>query len=320
LSVAVRFQLVALVAAAGATIATGLLTLRLVPERAAPRIAYPAALASAALVALSPHLFRMALTDPVLVDQAAIFLGLVWCLLVTARSPSLRWLSPLAVLLLVPTREAWVLPLLVATGVLWWMRQRALAAGTLGATLASAAFTFTRPRAPGRYDTVIQVLHDGRVTLTHPDHALWAVFFGVGLAAGLGLVLFTRRERLRGPIGLVLGVACAHLVQAPLAGTDVSRYAAAALPFAIVLALVAAVDLGSRHAFGALVALTAATALVWQPFRIAGAGVRSYVSMYYPGGTSAIVALGELVLIVVTLIWVLRSQGTIARPTAQATP
>src|SRR5438067_13015201 len=56
-SMAVRFQLVALVASAGATVATALLTLRLVRERATPRVAYPAAVAAGALVALSPHLF-----------------------------------------------------------------------------------------------------------------------------------------------------------------------------------------------------------------------------------------------------------------------
>jgi hypothetical protein len=262
----------------------------------------------------------MALTEPVLVDQAAIFLGLVWCLLATARTPALRFLSPLVVLLLVPTREAWLFPLLFATCVFWWMRQRALAAATLAATLASAAFTLTRPEAPGHYSTAIQVLHDGRVTLTHPTHAMWAVLFGVGLAAGLGLVLFLRRERIRGPVGLVLAVACAHLVQAPLAGTDVSRYAAAALPFAIVLAIVAAVDVGTTRAFRALVALTAATALLWQPFRVADPGVRAYASLYYPGAASTLIALGGLAVIATALIWVTRRNGVMTDPAARPTP
>jgi hypothetical protein len=322
-SVVVRFQLVALVAASGATVASGLLTLRLLRDRASARVAYPAALAAAALVALSPHIFRLGLTEPVLVDQPAIFLGLIWCLLVTARTRALRAVSPLLVLLLVPTREAWVLPLLLATGVMVWMRRPFLATATLGATLAAAVFTFTRPSwsvgAWSHYSSVVQVLHDGRVALTHPDHTLWAVFFGVGFAAALALLLLSR-QRLRDPLGIVFVIAVGHLLEAPLAGTDVSRYAAAALPFAIVLAIVATVEVGTSRAFWSLVALTAATVLVWQPFRVAGAGVRAYFSMYYPGGASAMIALGGVVLIATTVIWVLRSTDALPRAPAGATP
>lgn len=310
-SVAVRFQLVALVAASGTTVASGLLTLRLLRDRTAPRVAYPAALAAAALVALSPHIFRMALTEPVLVDQAAIFLGLVWCLLVTARTRALRAVSPLLVLLVVPTREAWLLPLLLATGMMVWMRRRLLATATLIATLAAAVFTFTRPSwsvGPwSRYSTVVQVLHDGRVAVTHPDNALWAVYFGVGFAAALALLLLVRWQRLRGPLGIVFVIAVGHLVQAPLAGTDVSRYAAAALPFAIVLAIIATVEVGTSPAFWSFVALAAATVVLWQPFRVAGLGVSAYYSMYYPGRASAMIALGGLILIATSLSWVLRS-------------
>src|SRR5205085_4420477 len=55
-SIVLRFQLLALLAASGVTIGTGLLTLRLLRDRTAPRVLYPAAFAAAALVALSPHL------------------------------------------------------------------------------------------------------------------------------------------------------------------------------------------------------------------------------------------------------------------------
>src|SRR5215210_7332006 len=106
-SVVVRFRLVALVASAGAAVATGLLTVRLVQGRASRGVTYPAAIVAAGLVCVSPHFVRLALNTPVLVDQAAVLLGLAWCLLVTARSPRLRWMSPLLALVLIPTREAW---------------------------------------------------------------------------------------------------------------------------------------------------------------------------------------------------------------------
>jgi hypothetical protein len=262
----------------------------------------------------------LALTTPVLVDQAAMFVGLVWCLLVTARAPWLRRISPLAVLLLIPTRETWVLPLLLATGVLWWTRQRILASATLLATVVAGAFTLTRPSAPGRFDTVLKVLHDGRVSLMHPDQAVWIVFFGVGFLAFLAVLLLARPRRLRGPTGIVFAIACAQLVQAPLSGSD-SRYAAAALPFAIALAIAATVEVGTRRVFWALIALTSATMLLWQPFRTAGAGVRSYVSMYYPSSaTATAVALGGLLLIAAALVWVLRGDGAVAESAAEATP
>jgi hypothetical protein len=304
--VGVRFKVVAVVAAAGATVATFALAWQLLRVRAPARTLYAAALASAAIVALSPHLFRLALTTPVLVDQAAIFTGLVWCLLVTANARWLRWLSLLVVLVVVPTREAWVLPLLLAAGVLWWKGERGLAAATAVATLAAGVFTFTRPSAPGRYSAVIQILHDGRVTLLHPDHAAWAVLFGIGLAPAIAVLLFARWQRLRDPVGIVLATACGHLVQAPLAGTDVSRYAAAALPFAIVLAVVVVAESGTSRAFWGLAVFTAATLVLWQPFRIVAPGVRSYAAMYYPGSASALIALGGLILIVGVLAWVLR--------------
>jgi hypothetical protein len=323
-SLVVRFQLVALVCASGTTIATGLLALRLLRNRAATRVAYPAALAAAGFAALSPHLFRLALTEPVLVDQAAIFLGLLWCLLVTSSEGPPRALSPLLALLLVPTREAWLLPLLLATGVMVWMRHRVLAAATLVASLAGAVFTVTRPTwsvGPwSHYSTVVQVLHDGRVVLTHPDHALWAAFFGVGFAAVLALLLLTRWHALRGPLGIVFVVAVGHLLQAPLAGTDVSRYAAAAMPFAVVLAIVATVEVGTSRAFWSLVALTAATMLLWQPFRVAALGVHAYFSMYYPGPASAVIALSGLLLIATALIWVLRSGDALPGSAAGVTP
>src|SRR5205085_12108890 len=133
---------------------------------------------------------------------------------------SLRWMSPLVVLFLVPTRETWVLPVLLATGVIWWTRQRALASATLLATLAATAFTYTRPSAPGRFHTILKILHDGRVALTHPDQALWTVFFGAGFAAFLALLLLPRWQRLRGEARIVLVIACVQLVEAPLSGGD----------------------------------------------------------------------------------------------------
>lgn len=316
-SVVLRFKLIALVASSGATIGTGLLALRLIRDRATPRVAYACAVAAAALVALAPHYFRMALTAPVYVDQVAIFLGVVWCLLVTARARSLRSVSPLVVLLLIPTREAWVLPLLLAAGVLWWMRDRVLAAATLAAILIGAAFTFTRPSASGgawsHYSGLIQVLHDGRMTLTHPDHALWGVFFGVGFVAFLAVLLFARWRRLRGPVGIVLAIACGHVLQAPLAGTDVCRYAAEAVPFAVVASLLAAIEAGSSRATWALGALTAATVLLWQPFRTPAPGAKAFQSMYTPGNSSVFIAIGGVILIVTTLIWTLRGPSAMPR-------
>src|SRR5207302_1206672 len=73
-SVVFRFKLVALAASCGATIATFILTARLVRNRATPRVSYCAALSAAALVALAPHVFRLTLTTPVLVDEEALFL------------------------------------------------------------------------------------------------------------------------------------------------------------------------------------------------------------------------------------------------------
>jgi hypothetical protein len=309
-SLVFRFKLVALVASAGATFGTGLLTLRLVRDRAAPRVAYGAAFTSAAIVAVSPHLFRLALTTPVLADQAAIFLGLVWCLLVTARSPALRALSPLAAVVLIPTREAWLLPLVLASGIMWWSRERKLAVATVLATVAGAVFTYTRPTLTvgpwAHFSTVTQVLHDGRMTLTHPDHALWAIFFGAGFVWFLALALLPRWRQLEMPVWIVLAVACGHLIQAPLGGTDVSRYAAAALPFAVVLGVVAIVELRIDRAFYALVALAVATMVLWQPFRVPVRGVPAYFSMYYPGSASAPIAAVGIVVMGVTLVWLLR--------------
>jgi hypothetical protein len=316
-SVVLRYQLVALVSSLGATIGTFFLTIRLVRDRTTPCVAYCAAVAAGSLVALAPHLFRMALLAPVLVDQAAIFLGVVWCLLVTCETGSLKWASPLVALLLVPTREASILPLLLAAGVLWWMRQRALAAATAVATVLGTVFTLTRPTSTvgpfGHFSSAIQVLHDGRVTLMHPDRALWSVFFGAGFVTFLALLLFARRRQLRGPVGIVLAVACAHLVQAPLGGTDVPRYAAEAVPFAAVLAMVAAIEVGTPRAFWGLTALTAATLLLWQPFRVPSPGAGPYLAMYKPGGDAVVIALGGILLIAATLIWVLRDMGVAPR-------
>jgi hypothetical protein len=281
-------------------------------------------LSAAALVALSPHLFRLALTTPVLVDEAALFLGLVWCLLATASVPSLRWLSPLVVLLVIPTREAWVLPLLLATAVLWSLGERRLATATVISTLAASAFTFTQPTSSvgpwAHFSTMLKVLHDGRESLTHPDQAIWVVFFGVGFTAFLALLVLVRRQRLRGPTGVVVAVACGQLVQSPLSGVD-SRYAAAALPFMVALAIVATVEMATSRAFLALIGLTGATILLWQPFTVPRLGVSAYFSMYWPGTASAPIALGGLVLIVTALICVLRSGEIIARfqPLARST-
>jgi hypothetical protein len=316
-SVVFRYQLVALASSLGAAFGTFGLTLRLVRDRTTPRVAYSAGIAAASLVALAPHLFRMGLLAPVLVDQAAIFLGVVWCLLVTAKSRSLNWLSVPFALIMIPTREASILPLLLASGVLWWMRQRALAAATAVATVLGTVFTFTRPTSTvgpfGHFSSAVQVLHDGRVTLTHPDRALWSVFFGAGFLTFLALLLFARRRQLQGPVGIVLAVACVHLVQAPLGGTDVPRYAAQAVPFAAVLAMVAAIEVGTPRAFWTLTALTAATLLLWQPFRVPGPGAGPYLAMYKPGGDAVVIALGGVLLIAATLIWVLRDMEVAPR-------
>ena len=319
-SVVDRFELVALVAAAGATIASGLLAYRIVRYRATPRLAYPAALCAASVVAVSPHLFRLALTTPVLVDQAAIFFGLVWCLLATARTRWLRWMSPLLALVLVPTREAWLLPLLLATGVMVRRRQRALAAATLVAALGGGVFTLTRPSAPGAYNDIIQILHVGRLTLTRPDHALWSVAFGAGFAAFVALPLLIRWRHLSAPTGVVLAVAVGLLVQAPLGGVDISRYAAAALPFGVVLATAATVESGTSRGFWALVGLTAATLLLWQPFRVTSPGASAYFAMYYPGQASTVIALGGLILVAAALIWVHRPDGATAGIAAGTIP
>jgi hypothetical protein len=259
----------------------------------------------------------MGLLAPVLVDQAAIFLGVVWCLLVTAKSRSLNWLSVAVALILIPTREASILPLLLASGVLWWMRQRALAATTAVATVLGTVFTFTRPTSTvgpfGHFSSAVQVLHDGRVTLMHPDRALWSVFFGAGFVTFLALLLFARRRQLRGPVGILLAIACVHLVQAPLGGTDVPRYAAQAVPFAVVLAMVAAIEVGTPRAFWALTALTVATVLLWQPFRVPGPGAGPYLAVYKPGGDAVVIGVAGVLLIAATLIWVLRDMEVAPR-------
>lgn len=309
-SVVFRFQLIAVVSSLGATIDTFLLTLRLVRERTTPRIAYSAAFTAASLVALAPHLFRMALLAPVLVDQAAIFLGVLWCVLVTANSKSLRWLSVPVALLLIPTREASIVPLLLAAGVLWRIRRRALAAATVVATSIGTIFTFTRPTSTvgkfAHFSSAIQILHDGRVTLIHPDRALWSVFFGAGFVTFLALLLIARRRQLPGPVGVVVTVACVHVLQAPLGGTDVARYAAEAVPFAAVLATVAVIEIGTPRAFVALTALTVVTLVFWQPFRVPGRGAARYAAMYEPGRGAWVIALGGVLLLAVTLRSVLR--------------
>lgn len=312
-SVVLRYQLVALVSSFGATMGTFVLTLRLVRDRAAPKVAYSAAATAAGLVALAPHLFRMALVAPVLVDQAAIFLAVVWCLLVIAKSRPVNWLSPPIALLLIPTREASIVPLLLAAGVLWWMRDREIAVATAVAVALGTVFTFTRPASTvgpfGHFSSTIQVLHDGRVTLMHPDLALWSVFFGAGFVSLLALLLFARWRGLRGPVGIVLAIAIAHLLQAPLGGTDVPRYAAQAVPFAAALAMVTAIELRTPRAFWALGALTVATLLLWQPFRVPGPGAKAYLAMYKPAGGATLIALGGVVLVAATLVWVLRDMG-----------
>jgi hypothetical protein len=309
-SVVFRFQLIALVSSLGATIGTGLLTLRLVHDRTTPRIAYSAAFAAAGLVALAPHLFRMGLLAPVLVDQAAICLGVLWCLLTTARSKPLNWLSVPVALLLIPTREASIVPLLAAAAVLWWMHQRQLAAATVVATVIGTLFTFTRPTSTvgkfGHFSSAIQILHDGRMTLVHPDHALWSVFFGAGFVTFLALLVLACRHRLRSPAGVVLALACVHVLQAPLGGTDVPRYAAQAVPFAVALAMVAAIEIGTRRAFGSLSVLTLATLVFWQPFRVPSRGATAYAAMYEPGREAWVIAVGGVLLIAVMLGSVLR--------------
>jgi hypothetical protein len=207
--------------------------------------------------------------------------------------------------------------LLLATGVLWWIGERALAAATAVATLIGTVFTFTRPTSTvgpfGHFSSAIQILHDGRMTLMHPDRALWSVFFGAGLVTFLALLLFTRGRQLRGPVGIVLAFACAHVIQAPLGGTDVPRYAAQAVPFGAVLAMVAAAETRTPRAFWALSVLTAATVLLWQPFRVPSRGAAAYLTMYTPHGDAPVIALGGAVLIAVTLIWVLRDMGMVTR-------
>jgi hypothetical protein len=301
LSVTSRFQLIALLAAGAAMIGTALLTRRLLRDRTSDGVAWAASLAAGGMVALSPHVYRLALTEPVLVDQVSVALGLAWCLLVTARRERIAWLSPLVILVLIPTREAWVIPLLAATGVLLWGGRRRLAAATLGATVVAAAFTLTRPTGPGRYDAVLEVLHNGRVALTHPDESAWAALFGVGVVSALALLLLADWRSLRGPVGIVFAVALAHLVQSFVAGADASRLASAALPFAIVLAFVAAADDEERR-FPGLAVLIAATLWVWRPFDVASTGVTGYTEMYYPPGDSALIALASLALIAGVLV------------------
>ena len=130
------------------------------------------------------------------------------------------------------------------------------------------------------------------------------------LSAALALLLIPRWRQLRGPPGIILVVACCHLVLAPLQGSD-SHYDAAALPYAIVLAIVATVVTGTKRAFWGLVALTGATVLLWQPFRVPAPGASAYASTYYPGGDSPLIAFGGIILITTTLIWVLGGMSAI---------
>jgi hypothetical protein len=163
-------------------------------------------------------------------------------------------------------------------------------------------FVLTRPSASGPYSAVIESLHWAHLALVHPDRTVWAIFFGVGLCSAPALVPLARGRRLDGPIAIVFAVAVGQLVQALFAGADHSRLAAAALPFAVALAIAATVELGSARALAGLVVLVAATVLVWQPFRVPAPGVNGYAAMYYAGSSSAPVAVGGVILIMTVLV------------------
>jgi hypothetical protein len=247
------------------------------------------------LTALSPHVVPLALLAPVLVDQVAAVVGLAWLLTVTARRPGLVFVSPLLALIVVLVREAWALPLLACAVLVFLSGQRLLGLLTGLATLLGLGTALTAPALAGPYSSTTIALHSAKDALLHPLGAVWSLAFGAGVLGLLGLLvgawsLVGRRRGRRGvehasQRELVAVVGVAHLLLALVGGADVSRLAAAALPYAIALAVAWAVELPQPDGAWLLVVGVIVTALVWRPWIVVRRGEPAYFARYYPGPT-----------------------------------
>ena len=294
-----RFQAVAVTSVLVMIIGAMVLTRRLMPRSLPPGVRTGAAIVAASLTAVAPHTLRLALSWPALVDQAATALGLVWLLLVLTRVRVLVALSPFVAFATVAAREAWALPLLVVAAILWHRGRRLAAALTGCGAIAAVLFGLLRPHASGGYSTVRAILGAGKAGVTNPFGELWALVFAVGIVSVLGLL--TASTLRRGEAGAyhvpVIAVIGSLLFEAVLTGSDVSRLASGALPFALALGVSEASRRTSLESDATLAVLTLASLLLWQPLRVLKAGDPSYLSYYYPRATASamcavLVALG----------------------------
>lgn len=172
-------------------------------------------------------------------------------------------------------------------------------------------FELTRPSVPNDYSSLDAVLGAGKAGLTDPVGTLWAVFFGVGVIAVLVLLPLQRWLRSRASPelleALLLVAFGCLLVESVSTGSDVSRLAFGALPFAIPLAVAAAAKRDGAGGLPGLALLTLLTILLWQPFRTLPAGDQAYVSFYYPRTGATLAGLGALIASVAVLVVLLRA-------------
>ena len=306
-SVVDRFRLVSVLGSVGVVVAVYVGTRQLLRRHRAPGL-QTAPVAAAALIAMSPHTFRMALGWPVLLDQVAAAVGVLWCLLATARSPVLRAGAPAVALTLLLIREAWALPLLLAAGVLMLvLHERRQALLTVGVVLVGVPFVLTRPFAPSDYNSLRAVLGSGWRAVSRPVDEIWFLLFGLSLVTALVVLLVVTRHVLREPLhAVVLAVAVGHLLQAPISGTDVGRIAFAALPFTLMLATVAAAHLTRVGGATGFAVLSAGTLVLWHPFfLVLPARERAYSSFYYPRSLGDDLAALSALALCVSCVWLL---------------
>jgi hypothetical protein len=244
-------------------------------------------------IMLLPHGLRLALSVPVILDEAALAVGLAWIFMSTSRNVYVSAASvPLAVIA-VTTREIWGFAIVAASllALLWGHRTVAVANAAVAIVTSLRVHSLASvPSMVFAYRGDLETLRfwwDFRFSsMAQVWNTVWALTFAVGL---LPVVFILRppirwiRDHIRqGDLtaATLLGLGLLFTASAPFLGSDLTRlaYPGAALLLVVALPWIAAnVELGLPS-----IVLGFATLIVWAPAQRLIADRDAYRRYYYP--------------------------------------
>lgn len=224
------FQFWALLSLGFLVVGVAALTASLTATVTARRNDLASPLMAASLVLLMPHGVRLAWVYPVFTDITAMALGVFWLVILASRRPGF---APLVALLAVLCREQWAVPVLLVGIWLILRRQHAVGWTHVAVAVLGAVVDLTRPHTGFSYTTTLQRAAGNFVHQVGPV----SVIVITGVIAALYLTSRPWNERVGAQEIPLLIVAVFNMCFGVIAGSDVPRLIAAAVPFLICLAL-----------------------------------------------------------------------------------